>query len=119
MNRMSGRPSPSASNAATPEPMVSGSHFLPVRPALWVKWIPDAAVTSAKRSGVCAASVPASSSSSACLMLMNRLPLVIVFRVRQTWLFGERLRGFVRLESSEQNLLAGGLLLLTHAPVAE
>src|SRR5437870_447702 len=43
---MSSQPSPSASNRATPEPMVSGRYFLPARPLLWVKRTPEALVTS-------------------------------------------------------------------------
>jgi len=31
---------------AQPGPMVSGSHFFPKAPLLWVKWIPDCAVMS-------------------------------------------------------------------------
>src|SRR5271169_4756150 len=43
------RPSPSASNAATPEPIVSGIHFFPAAPFTCVKATPEAFVTSSKR----------------------------------------------------------------------
>src|SRR5450755_4298414 len=33
---------------AQPGPMVSGSHFLPKAPLLWVKWMPASAVMSRK-----------------------------------------------------------------------
>src|SRR5712671_6953147 len=33
---------------AQPGPMVSGSHFFPKAPLLWVKWIPACVVTSRK-----------------------------------------------------------------------
>src|SRR5215468_6029066 len=33
---------------AQPGPMVSGSHFLPKAPLLWVKWMPASVVTSRK-----------------------------------------------------------------------
>src|SRR4051812_39275967 len=46
---MSSQPSPSASNRATPAPMVSGRYFFPARPLLWVKRTPEAAVTSVNR----------------------------------------------------------------------
>src|SRR5664279_2797220 len=43
------RPSPSASNAATPEPIVSGIHFFPAAPFTCVNTTPEAFVTSSKR----------------------------------------------------------------------
>src|SRR5687767_10776198 len=46
--KMSSQPSPSASMNAQPDPIVSGSHFLPALPALCVNLIPADAVTSLK-----------------------------------------------------------------------
>src|ERR1035441_64974 len=43
------RPSPSASNAATPEPIVSGIHFFPAAPFTCVNATPEAFVTSSNR----------------------------------------------------------------------
>src|SRR5664280_2686456 len=43
------RPSPSASNAATPEPIVSGIHFFPAAPFTCVNTTPEAFVTSSNR----------------------------------------------------------------------
>src|SRR3954462_4901034 len=56
---MSSQPSPSASNRATPAPMVSGRYFLPARPLLWVKRTPEAAVTSVNRIPGCGAGAAA------------------------------------------------------------
>src|SRR4051795_8026830 len=56
---MSSQPSPSASNRATPAPMVSGRYFLPARPLLWMKRTPEAAVTSVNRIPGCGAGTAA------------------------------------------------------------
>ena len=47
--RRSMRPSPSASNAATPEPIVSGIHFFPAAPFTCTNEMPEAFVTSSNR----------------------------------------------------------------------
>ncbi len=48
-NRRSTRPSPSASNAATPDPIVSGIHFFPSAPFTWTNETPEDFVTSSNR----------------------------------------------------------------------
>ena len=48
ISRISAQPSPSKSKKAQPEPIVSGSYFLPGAPAVVTNWIPAAAVTSVK-----------------------------------------------------------------------
>ena len=95
---MSGQPSPSASKNAQPEPSVSGRNFLPARPLLWVKWMPACAVTSVNtgtgRSGggdgecrrqrastaAMRRSLHGSVAFSDAFVIVNLLPLVVVFR---------------------------------------
>jgi hypothetical protein len=93
--------------------MVSGSHFLPVRPALCVKWMPACAVTSVKRrlGGQRAAghdagrgqqkggrgnmfhcwrawfiATPYGRASRGALVVVDRLALVVVFGTQHTGL---------------------------------
>src|SRR5690349_15876240 len=108
---MSSPPSPSASKNAQPEPIVSGSHFLPARPELWVNLMPAAAVTSVNRMGSSAAGsreIATAADKRIGNVVVNRLPFIIVLGAQEAGPRGERLRRFVRLEAQEQLLLALG-----------
>src|SRR6185369_4267789 len=117
-SKMSSQPSPSTSRKAQPEPIVSGSQRLPVRPALWVNLRPAWAVTSVKRIG--AGSVaPQRSIAPLSIVVVNRLPLIVVLGPGETGLLGERLRGLVGFEAAEELLLALGFRGPAEAAVAE
>src|SRR5947207_1392844 len=120
MRRMSSQPSPSASKKAQPAPMVSGSHFLPVRPALWVKRMPAAAVTSVKRTDSAEGRAAAPHSRNALnIVIVNRLPFIIVLGPGKARLLCQGLRRFVRLESPEELLFALGLRGLPQPTIAK
>src|SRR4051812_69625 len=110
-SRISSQPSPSTSRKAQPDPIVSGSQRLPVRPALCVNLSPAVAVISVNRT----ASVPAGQRSQDPLrnaalriVIVNRLPLIIVLGPGQSRHLGERLRGLVGFKSAEKRLFAFG-----------
>src|ERR1044071_176490 len=117
---MSSQPSPSASRKAHPAPIVSGSHFLPVRPALWVNLMPAAAVTSVKPTGSAGGGAAAPHSRNALsIVIVNRLPLIVVLGSGQTRLLRQRLRRFVRFESAEELLFPVGLRALSQPTIAK
>src|SRR3954468_19472460 len=108
MKRTSSQPSPSKSRKAHPAPIVSGSHFLPVRPALWVNLIPDAAVTSVKRTSVGEVAAPTSKAAQR-VVIVNRLPFIIVLGTGQPRLLRQSLRRLIGLKAAEERLFALGL----------
>src|SRR5689334_19935872 len=106
MSSTSSQPSPSASKNAQPDPIVSGSHFFPDRPALCEKRIPAAAVISVNRSGsgagvACCGAGTRSHRGRLSIVVVNRLPFIVVLGAEQTRLFRKRLRGFISLEAAE------------------
>src|SRR5216684_747884 len=119
---MSSQPSPSASKNATPDPMVSGSHFFPVRPELWTKRMPAAAVTSVNLTGSLGGGTGinnAAPDNRVTNVIVNRLPFIVILRAQEPWLGGERLRCFIGFESQEKFLFAIRLVHLTEPPVAQ
>src|SRR3954454_22170582 len=107
--RMSSQPSPSMSRKAQPAPIVSVSHFLPVRPALWVNLMPAVAVTSVKRTGSVGGGDAAHRSARALnIVIVNRLPFIIVLGAGQSGLLRQRLGGFVGFEAPEELFFALG-----------